>query len=136
MKKKIFMIVAGLVILSAYCGVNAAPSVIPPEVSGRILDKIMETAEAQKLTWKQLYTCTRGKTPEGSLIIYGKAGNGLCHFKHSNYDCKLPSNVLKQYAAAGLKSLEEISSGKFSTVSLEDEFMDKIHNNPQYCSVK
>lgn len=136
MKKNLFIICTGLIFASAFGCAQAAMQNIPPEVQAMLLDRASAQAKLYKPTWQKLYTCTPSKTDDGSLIIYGRSQDKQCHFKYSKFDCHLPSNIVKQYASAGIKNLDELSNGNFAANTEENDFMDKIHNTPEYCTIK
>lgn len=134
MKKQLFIATAIITLLTG--GIFAAEQNIPPEIQVMLLNKASQKAQNYIPAWEQLYTCTPAKTDDGSLIVYGKLPNQKCHFKSSNYNCRVPLDITQQYASAGLKELREIYAGNFSTNSVENDFMDKIHNNEAYCITK
>lgn len=131
--KKTFLI-SFIIILSAFCAVKAEMPQMTMEVQTMLLERSMDQAKLYRPSWEKLYTCTPAKTYDGVLIINGKDQYGNCRFKHSKYTCAVPMKLNKQYASAGLKSLDDIANGNFATKTDESDFMDKIHN--EYCVVK
>ncbi len=133
--KKIFLgITIFSIILSAICTANAEIKSLPPEVQAMFFDRASEQAKIYRPTWEKLYTCSVAKTGDGALIINGKDQYGNCRFRQSKYTCAVPMKLVKQYASAGLKGLDDIANGNFATRTDENDFMDKIHN--EYCTVK
>lgn len=101
---------------------------------------LLEAAQAQaklyRPVWNKMLTCTPGRTADGALIIFGMSQNNRCHFKYSKYNCRVPLGTTKNYAMAAIKSLDEIANGNFSTSTPENDYMERIHNNPEYCIEK
>lgn len=139
MKKKLLVIFAGIVILFG-CGYGVSANEDIDFAAPSMQSFLMEGASARALVykpvWEKLNTCTPDKTTDGVLQIFGMTPDRRCHFKHAKYECKLPLNLTKQYAAAGIKSLERIADGNLETMTEEDNFMEKIHSNPEYCTAK
>lgn len=115
---------------------QANQGVYNEEYALKMLDAAQAQAKLYKPVWQQLYTCTPAKTNDGALIVYGKTSNNKCSFKLSKYNCNLPFETNREYAAAGIKSLEDIEQGNITSSSPENEYMEKIHNNPLYCTIK
>lgn len=137
MKKNLCKFIVGLLIISACSIGNAMANNNPlsPEMQKFLLEGASAQALVYKPVWEKLYTCTPDRTSDGVLQIIGNTSDKKCHFKHSNFECKLPSDITKQYAAAGIKSLEDIANGQFEDRTDENDFMDKVHNNPEYCII-
>lgn len=138
MKKNLSTIIAGLLIaLTCGCGTAMANgNPFSPEMQKLLLEGASAQASVYKPVWEKLYTCTPDKTADGVLQIIGHTPDQKCHFKHTKYECRLPLDLTKQYAAAGIKSLDDIENGNFATDTAENSFMDSIHNNSEYCTSK
>ncbi len=139
MKKMLFMVIAGIVaVICGSFGIAQAngEDLFTPNMQNLLLEGASARALVHKPVWEKLYTCTPDRTSDGVLEIIGTAADGRCQFKHVKYECALPPDITKQYAAAGIKSLEQIADGNFETNTAEGDFMDKIHNNPEYCTAK
>lgn len=139
MKKRLLVIFAGIFMgLACSYGVQANEGMdfSTPSMQSFLLEGASARALVYKPVWEKLNTCERGKTSDGVLQILGITPDRKCHFIHAKYDCRLPLSLTKQYAAAGIRSLEQIADGNLETTTEEDSFMEKIHSNPEYCTAK
>ncbi len=88
-------------------------------------------AERMLSVYQKMENCEVAKTEY--LEVFGFEEE-KCHFKYVDYDCRLPKDVVQEYARLGIKSMQDMLGGKFSTSSEETLKMQKILENKDYCS--